>query len=192
MTKELAKERGFTVDEKEFEQEMKKHQELSRTASAGQFKSGLADNSEQTTKYHTATHLLLAALREVLGEGVQQKGSNITAERIRFDFNLDRKMTAEEIKKVEDLVNEKIQANLPVVCQEMATEQAFEKGAVGVFGHKYAERVKVYTVGQSENVCSKEICAGPHVEQTGLLGVFKIIKEEASSSGVRRVKAILL
>ncbi|MCX6789448.1 MAG: alanine--tRNA ligase [Candidatus Gribaldobacteria bacterium] len=191
MVRELAKEQSRIIDEKGFLEEMAKHQELSRTASAGQFKSGLADNSEQTTKYHTATHLMLAALREVLGGEIQQKGSNITAERIRFDFNLDRKMTVEEIKKVEDLVNEKIQANLPVVCEEMATEQAFGKGAVGVFGHKYADRVKVYTVGQPENVCSKEICAGPHVERTGLLGVFKIIKEEASSSGVRRVKAIL-
>jgi len=177
--------------ENNFREESREHQELSRTASAGQFKSGLADNSEQTTKYHTATHLMLSALREVLGREVQQKGSNITAERIRFDFNLDKKMTAEEIKKVEDLVNEKIQANLPVVCQEMDTSQAKEQGAVGVFGHKYADRVKVYTVRGAENICSKEICAGPHVERTGLLGVFKIIKEEASSSGVRRVKAVL-
>ena len=191
ITKELAGERGLLVDEKEFEIEMKKHQELSRTASAGQFKSGLADNSEQTTKYHTATHLMLAALREVLGKEVQQKGSNITAERIRFDFNLDRKMTPEEIKKVENLVNEKIQANLPVVCQEMEVAQAKEQGAVGVFGHKYADRVKVYTIGQAENICSQEICAGPHAERTGALGIFKIIKEEASSSGIRRVKAIL-
>jgi len=191
MIQELVKEQNRSVDEGEFQKEMIRHQELSRTASAGQFKSGLADNSEQTTKYHTATHLMLAALREVLGDSVQQKGSNITAERIRFDFNLDRKMTAEEIKKVEDLVNEKIQANLPVVCQEMEVAQAKEQGAVGVFGHKYADRVRVYTVGSQENVCSKEICAGPHVGRTGLLGVFKITKEEASSAGVRRVKAIL-
>ena len=191
MVRELAKEQGRQIDETGFQEEMAKHQELSRTASAGQFKSGLADNSDQTTKYHTATHLLLAALREVLGDDVQQKGSNITAERIRFDFNLDRKMTAEEIKKVEDLVNGKIKADLPVVCDEMATAQAFEQGALGAFGHKYADRVKVYAIGQSENICSKEICAGPHVERTGLLGIFKIIKEEASSAGIRRVKAIL-
>jgi len=191
MIKELVKEQNRTVDEADFQEEMKKHQDLSRTASAGQFKSGLADNSEQTTKYHTATHLMLAALREVLGSKVEQKGSNITAERIRFDFSFDRKMTPEEIKKVEDLVNRKIQANLPVVCEEMPTEQAFEKGAVGVFGHKYADKVKVYSIGEEENVCSKEICAGPHVGSTGELGVFKIIKEEASSAGVRRVKAVL-
>jgi len=191
MVRELAKEQDRQIDEAGFQGEMAKHQELSRTASAGQFKSGLADNSEQTTKYHTATHLLLAALREVLGDDVQQKGSNITAERIRFDFNFGRKMTAEEIKKVEDLVNEKIKADLPVVCDEMATEQAFGQGALGAFGHKYADRVKVYSVGCQENICSKEICAGPHVERTGVLGIFKIIKEEASSSGIRRVKAIL-
>jgi len=199
MTKDLAKEKGKIVDEVGFQEELKKHQELSRTASVGQFKSGLADNSEQTTKYHTATHLLLAALRKVLGDNIQQKGSNITAERLRFDFNLDRKMTPEEIKKVEDLVNEKIKENLPVICEEMPTEQAFAGGAIGVFGHKYADRVKVYTIGQKENVpsagsgqaCSKEICAGPHVVNTGELGVFKIIKEEASSAGVRRIKAML-
>ncbi|PIU14909.1 alanine--tRNA ligase [bacterium (Candidatus Gribaldobacteria) CG08_land_8_20_14_0_20_39_15] len=183
--------------EKVFYEDLKEHQDLSRTAAVGQFKSGLADNSEQTTKYHTATHLLLAALREILGKEVQQKGSNITAERIRFDFNFGRKMTAEEIKKVEDLINEKIKADLPVICEEMETDQAFEKGAVGVFGHKYADKVKVYTIGKPSvgsaqaNVCSKEICAGPHVARTGLLGNFKIIKEESSSSGVRRIKAVL-
>jgi len=191
MVGELAKEQGRLIDESGFQEEMKKHQELSRTASAGQFKSGLADDSQATTKYHTATHLMLAALRKILGNEVAQKGSNITAERIRFDFSFNRKMTAEEIKKVEDLVNEKIQADLPVICEEMATEQAFEKGAVGVFGHKYADKVKVYSIGEEENVCSKEICAGPHVGSTGELGVFKIIKEEASSAGVRRVKAVL-
>jgi alanyl-tRNA synthetase len=175
----------------EFNEALLNHQNLSRTASAGQFKSGLADNSEQTTKYHTATHLLLAALREVLGDEVVQKGSNITAERIRFDFSFNRKVAAEEIKKVEDLVNEKIRASLPVVCEEMETEQAKERGAMGVFGHKYGDRVKVYSIGQGENICSQEICAGPHVQNTKELGEFKIIKEEASSAGIRRVKATL-
>ncbi len=187
MTLELAKEQEKSVDEAGFQQELKKHQELSRTAAVGQFKSGLADDSEQTTKYHTATHLMLAALREVLGDNIQQKGSNITAERIRFDFNFDRKLTTDEIKRVEDLVNEKIQERIPVVCEEMDTEKAKQQGAVGVFGHKYGDKVKVYTI----NSFSKEICAGPHVQNTAGLGEFKIIKEEASSRGVRRIKAII-
>ncbi len=187
----LAKERGKEVDQEGFENELKKHQELSRTASAGQFKSGLADNSEATTKYHTATHLLLAALRTVLGIEVQQRGSNITAERLRFDFSFSRKMSNEEIKNVENIVNQKIKQDLEVVCEEKETEQAKQEGAVGVFGHKYGDKVKVYTIGKNENICSKEICAGPHVKNTGELGEFKIIKEEASSAGVRRIKAIL-
>ncbi|MDO8524215.1 MAG: alanine--tRNA ligase [bacterium] len=187
ITREIAKEKDKEIDEKGFQEELKKHQELSRTASAGQFKSGLADDSEQTTKYHTATHLMLAALRQVLGGDVQQKGSNITSERIRFDFSFERKLTPEEIKKVEDLVNEQIKKELPVVCREMETQKAFDEGATGVFGHKYPEKVKVYSAGEF----SKEICAGPHVENTKTLGVFKIIKEEASSAGVRRIKAIL-
>jgi len=187
ITREIAKEKGKEIDEKGFEIELKKHQELSRTASAGQFKSGLADNSEATTKYHTATHLLLASLRQVLGGDVQQRGSNITSERIRFDFNFERKLTGEEIKKVEDLVNEQIKMALPVVCCEMETKKALEGGAMGVFGHKYPEKVKIYSAGDF----SKEICAGPHIENTSELGLFKIIKEEASSAGVRRIKAIL-
>jgi len=192
--KEIAKERGMAINEKEFESELKKHQDLSRTASSGQFKSGLADNSEMTTKYHTATHLMLAALKQVLGGNIQQKGSNITSERIRFDFNFERKLTEEEIEKVEKLVNEKIKMALPVVCCEMETQKAFDEGATGVFGHKYPEKVKVYSipfVNPEQGVFSKEICAGPHVENTSKLGVFKIIKEEASSSGIRRIKAIL-
>ncbi|MDD5738388.1 MAG: alanine--tRNA ligase [Candidatus Pacebacteria bacterium] len=202
ITREIAKEKGKEVDEKGFEIELKKHQDLSRTASAGQFKSGLADDSQATTKYHTATHLMLAALRQVLGEDIQQKGSNITSERIRFDFNFERKLTEQEIKKIEDLVNEKIKMALPVVCCEMETKEALKEGATGVFGHKYPDKVKVYSVGPSADsasspqagsgrVFSKEICAGPHVENTKELGVFKIVKQEASSSGVRRIKAIL-
>ncbi|PIZ44835.1 alanine--tRNA ligase, partial [Candidatus Wolfebacteria bacterium CG_4_10_14_0_2_um_filter_39_18] len=159
----------------------------SRTASAGMFKGGLADASEQTIKYHTAAHLMLAALRKVFGENVLQKGSNITSERLRFDFSHPEKMTSEQIKQVEDLVNEKIKQDLPVVCEEMNLEQAKEKGAMGVFNSKYDERVKVYSI----DTFSKEICGGPHVNRTSELGNFKIIKEESASAGVRRIKAIL-
>jgi alanyl-tRNA synthetase len=188
---EMAEERGLYVDMQVFEQDMEEHQELSRTASAGMFKGGLADTSEQTVKYHTAAHLMLAALRKVLGEHVTQKGSNITAERLRFDFSHPQKMTEEEIKKVEDLVNEKIQAGLPVKIEEMSLEEAKTQGATGVFESKYGERVKVYTIGEGKNIFSREICGGPHVERTGLLGKFKIVKEESSSAGVRRIKAVL-
>ncbi len=178
----------------EFEEELKKHQELSRTASAGMFKGGLADASEATVKYHTAAHLMLAALRQVLGGGITQKGSNITAERLRFDFSFDRKMTPDEIAWVEKIVNEKIAEDLPVVCEELSLEDAKAKGAMGVFESKYGERVKVYTINPSTgsgSVFSREICGGPHVERTGALGKFKIVKEESSSAGVRRIKAIL-
>ena len=195
MTKELAKERGLEVDESGFLEEMKKHQELSRTASAGMFKGGLADSSEATIKYHTAAHLMLAALRQVLGEGVTQKGSNITPERLRFDFAHSEKMTPEQVKQVEDIINEQIQKDLPVVCEEMNLDEAKAKGAMGVFGSKYGERVKVYSVGasstSSEPSFSREICGGPHVERTGVLGKFRIQKEESSSAGVRRIKAVL-
>lgn len=182
------------IDEKEFEQEFKKHQELSRTATAGKFKSRLADNSEQVTKLHTATHLLLAALRKVLGEHVFQKGSNITAERLRLDFSHSEKMTQEQIKEVEDIVNEQIKKDLPVSCKEMSLDEAKKIGAMGVFESKYGERVKVYSVGKSAQgglPFSQEICGGPHIKNTGELGHFKILKEESSSAGVRRIKAIL-
>ena len=170
-----------------FQEELKKHQELSRTASAGMFKGGLVDTGEQAVEYHTATHLLLAALRQVLGDHIFQKGSNINTERLRFDFSHPQKMTEEEIKKVEDLVNQKIKENLPVICEEMSLAAAKEKNIVGVFENKYGERVKVYTIGEF----SKEICGGPHVKRTGELGNFKITKEEASAAGVRRIKAVL-
>ena len=163
------------------------HQEKSRTASAGMFKGGLAEAGEITTKYHTATHLLLAALRQVLGEGVFQKGSNITAERMRFDFSYPDKMTPEEIKTVEDIVNEKITENLPVILEEMPYADAKKSGAMGVFESKYGDKVKVYSIGSF----SREICGGPHVKSTAELGHFKIQKEESSSAGVRRIKAIL-
>ncbi|MDO8676044.1 MAG: alanine--tRNA ligase [Candidatus Azambacteria bacterium] len=188
---DIARENNTEVDVKGFNRKKTVHQELSRTASAGMFKGGLADNSEQTAKYHTATHLLLAALRQVLGEHIFQKGSNITAERLRFDFSHPEKINEEQKKKVEELVNIVIQKNLPVVCEEMSFDEAKEKNATGVFEHKYGERVKVYTIGEDENIFSREICGGPHALNTGVLGRFKIIKEEAVSAGVRRVKAVL-
>ncbi len=199
ITEELAAEKGIKVDRVVFEEELKKHQDLSRTASAGKFKGGLADASEDTTRLHTAAHLLLAALRQVLGDHVVQKGSNITPERLRFDFSHAEKMTPEQIVKVEELVNGAIAANLPVACEELSLEEAKARGAMGVFDSKYGEKVKVYTaapqsaIGQPDlaQAFSQEICGGPHVENTGILGKFKIQKEESSSAGVRRIKAIL-
>ena len=192
MIKELAEEKKVPVDEKGFEKELKKHQELSRTASAGKFKSGLADDSDATKKLHTATHLLNEALRIILDKPeIQQKGSNITPERLRFDFNFDRKLTPEEIKQVEDLVNLKIQSNLIIKCEEMPIEEAKAAGAKGVFDSKYKENVKVYTIGGIDEEFSKEICAGPHVDNTSEIGTFRIIKESSSSAGVRRIKAVL-
>ncbi len=187
MTIELAKEKGVKVDVAGFEKELKKHQELSRTACEGKFKSGLADKSEETTKLHTATHLLLIALNKVLGKKIEQRGSNITAERLRFDFNFDRKLTDEELNKVENIVNEVIRKGLEVKREEMSVEEAKKKGACGIFDSKYGARVSVYSIGNFSN----EICAGPHVSNTCELGKFKIIKEESSSSGVRRIKGVL-
>ena len=191
LIREIAKERNIEVDEKGFDEEFKKHQDLSRTASAGMFKGGLADSSEETKKLHTAAHLLLAALRQVLGDHVFQKGSNITAERLRFDFSHPEKMTPDQIARVEQLVNEAIQKDLPIVCEEKPLAEAKAEGAMGVFDSKYGEKVKVYKVGEGENTVSQEICGGPHASHTGELGHFKITKEESSSSGVRRIKAIL-
>lgn len=187
LTCELAKEKGLTVDIEGFNQAQAKHQELSRTASVGMFKGGLADHSEEVTKLHTATHLLHAALRKILGEHVYQKGSNITAERLRFDFLQPRKLTEDEIREVEGLVNQKIRENLPVRMEIMTPEEAKESGALGFFEEKYGEKVKVYAIGEF----SREICGGPHVDFTGKLGRFKIIKEEAATSGVRRIYATL-
>jgi len=191
---ELAQRKDINL-KKDFDEEFKKHQEISRTASAGMFKSGLVDINEQTTKFHTATHLLMEALRRVLGNHVIQKGSNITSERLRLDFSHPEKLTPEQIKQIEEMVNEKIKENLEVVCEEMSLEEAKAQNAIGVFENKYGEKVKVYTIGnfsiKPPEIFSKEICHGPHVKKTGELGQFKIIKEEASSSGVRRIKAIL-
>lgn len=173
-----------------FNDKLAKHQELSRTAAAGKFKGGLADDSITTTRLHTAAHLLLQALRQVLGPDVYQRGSNITAERLRFDFSYPEKMTAEQVNQVEDIVNQQIDLKLPVGCQELSLDEARQQGAMGIFDAKYGERVKVYTIG-AEQPFSQEICGGPHVQNTSDLGRFRIIKEESSSAGVRRIKAIL-
>ena len=187
ITTELAAEKGLAVDEKGFQERFKQHQETSHAGAEQRFKGGLADNTEETAKLHTATHLLHAALRRVLGDEVAQKGSNITAERLRFDFSFSRKMTPDEIKEVERLVNEYIKGAAEVVCEEMTVPEAKAKGAIGLFESKYGERVKVYTMGEY----SMEICGGPHAKNTGDLVSFKIQKEESSSAGVRRIKAVI-
>ncbi len=187
MTVELARENGLHVDQEDFAQRFKKHQETSHAGAEQRFKGGLADSSEQTACLHTATHLMHAALRKVLGEEVHQNGSNITPERLRFDFTFGRKMTPEEIKEVERLVNEAIDARVPVTLEEMTVAEAKAQGAIGLFESKYGERVKVYTMGRF----SKEICGGPHASNTGDLKGFKILKEESSSAGVRRIKATI-
>ncbi len=188
VTKELAEENNMEVDLEGFEKLFKAHQDKSRMGSTQKFKGGLADQNEKTIAYHTATHLLHQALRTVLGDHVKQSGSNITEERLRFDFTHPQKMTKEEIKEVEDLVNEQIKRDLKVTCEEMSYEDAKKSGAIGLFTDKYGDKVKVYTIGDF----SKEICGGPHVTHTGDMGRFKIKKEESSSSGVRRIKAVLI
>ncbi|MBW2976638.1 hypothetical protein KY347_04290 [Candidatus Woesearchaeota archaeon] len=192
MIKELAKEKNIPIDingfNKEFDDEFKKHQELSRTGAEKRFKGGLADSSEETTKLHTATHLLNEALRAVLkNKDISQKGSNITPERLRFDFNFDRKLTKEELQKAEDWVNERIKEEIPVIKEELTIDEATKKGAHGVFGHKYGDKVFVYSIGDK----SVEICGGPHVKNTKELGRFRIKKEESSAAGIRRIKAVL-
>ena len=187
MTCELAKDAGLTVDMEGFKECFKKHQATSQAGAEQRFKGGLADHSAQSARLHTATHLLHAALRKVLGDEVAQKGSNITAERLRFDFSFGRKMTKEEIAEVERLVNEAIDAHAPIVCEEMTVPEAKAQGAIGLFANKYGENVKVYTMGSY----SKEICGGPHATNTGDLKSFKIQKEESSSAGVRRIKAVI-
>ncbi|MCH8329704.1 MAG: alanine--tRNA ligase, partial [Nanoarchaeota archaeon] len=186
MTEELAEEKNIKVDKKGFEKEFEKHQKLSRVGAEKRFKGGLADNGETTTKLHTATHLLNQALREVLGKNdIFQRGSNITPERLRFDFNFDRKLTKEELQKVEDWVNERIKEKLDIVIEEMTIEGAKKKGAQGVFKSKYGEKVFVYTIGDK----SIEICGGPHVENTREIGKFSIVKQESVAAGIRRVRA---
>ena len=191
LTTEIAKERNLLIDLEEFKKLKDAHAENSRTASAGKFKGGMGGDGVIEVKYHTATHMLHQALREVLGESVYQKGSNITSERLRFDFSYDNKMTDEEKKKVEDIVNQNIAKNLKVVREEVSYDKAREMGAIGVFDDKYADMVSVYHIGQAGDKFSLEFCGGPHVESTGDMGIFKIIKEEAVSQGVRRIKATL-
>lgn len=188
VTLELAKEKNIKVNTKEFNEEMEKHQNLSRTAAEGKFKGGLADHSEKTTQLHSTAHLMLAGLRKFLGPHVHQKGSNINGERIRFDFSHPEKMTEDQKKAVEEFVNEAIKSNTDITLEEMTVDEAKAKGTEGEFEHKYGDKVKVYTIGQY----SKEICGGPHVKNTGdIKGVFKIAKEESSSAGVRRIKAVV-
>lgn len=186
-TAELASEKGVRVDMEGFNRRYREHQEKSRQGAAGKFAGGLADHSEQTARLHTATHLLNGALRAVLGEEVSQRGSNITAQRLRFDFSFGRKVTGEELKRVESIVNQAIREGIDVIREEMSPQEAYAAGAVGVFSGKYGERVKVYSIPGY----SKEICGGPHAQNTGELGFFRILKEEASSAGVRRIKAVL-
>lgn len=188
VTKELAEENGYEVNLKEFEELFKKHQEKSRAGSEAKFKGGLAEQTEETICYHTATHLLNAALKQVIGKDAHQRGSNITVDRMRFDFNCDHKLTEEEKKQVEDLVNQWIQEELPVTKKEMKKEEAIQSGAECMFIEKYPDIVTVYSIGE----VSKELCGGPHVSNTKELGKFKIKKEESSSSGVRRIKAVLV
>ena len=187
ITADLAREQGFEIDTTEFDTLFKQHQEKSRLGSEQKFKGGLAEQNEITTAYHTATHLLHKALRIVLGDHVKQSGSNITTERLRFDFSHPEKMTPEQLKQVEEIVNEQIKRDLPVISEEMSLENAKKSGAIGLFENKYGNVVKVYTIGDF----SKEICGGPHVKHTGELGHFKIKKEESSSAGIRRIKAVL-
>jgi len=187
LTEELAAENGLKVNRQEFDEAYKKHQELSRAGSEQMFKGGLADHSEISTKYHSATHLLHKALRIVLGDHVAQKGSNINPERVRFDFSHPAPMTREEIAEVEQIVNEQIRRDLPVTMEMMSLEEAKASGAIALFGEKYEAVVKVYSMGDF----SKEVCGGPHVERTGSLGKFRIQKEQSSSAGVRRIYGIL-
>ena len=193
LTQELGKENGFTVDVDGFMEAERKHQEASKTAEAGKAKGGIAEQSDVATKYHTATHLLQQALVEVLGDQVAQKGSNINSERMRFDFTFERAMTKEEIQKAEDIVNQKIKEDLPVTMEVMTLDQAKAEGARALFANKYGEQVKVYTIGRNPKTdwFSKEVCGGPHVQHTAQIGDFKIVKEQSSSAGVRRIKAVI-
>ncbi len=187
LTQEIAKEKKIFLDVDGFNEELKKHQEISKTASFGRFKSGLADNSDKTTKLHTATHLLNEALRKILDSKIKQRGSNITPERLRFDFNFSRKLTEEEIKEIESLVNKKISESIDIKREEMSLKEAIKFGAQSEFGAKYPEIVSVYSIGNF----SKEICTGPHVKNTKEIGKFRIIKEESVASGIRRIKAVV-
>jgi alanyl-tRNA synthetase len=183
---------GYSFDEAAFQDQLKKHQAVSR-AGQGTFHSGLADTEANTVRGHTATHLLQQALREVLGPHVEQKGSNITAERVRFDFSQPDKLTEQQVREVERIVNEKITADLPVVKKLAILEEANALGAIGLFEEKYGDKVSIYLIGSDDpaQAYSKEFCSGPHVTHTGLIGGFKIAKEESSSAGIRRIKALV-
>ncbi|NLG24406.1 MAG: alanine--tRNA ligase, partial [Clostridiales bacterium] len=187
LTREMAAEKGLAVDQAGFDERFRQHQQTSHAGAEQRFKGGLADSTEETARLHTATHLLHAALRQVLGDEVAQKGSNITAERLRFDFSFGRKMTPGEIAEVERLVNQSIADAADITCEEMTVDEAKALGAIGLFESKYGERVKVYKMGGH----STEICGGPHASNTGDLKSFKIQKEESSSAGVRRIKAVV-
>jgi alanyl-tRNA synthetase len=188
MIEEELSKNNLKLNKEEFEKSKLEHQKLSQTLSAGKFKSGLADSSEIITKYHTATHLLHTALRKTLGDHVQQSGSNITSERLRFDFTHTDKLTTDELQSVKDLVNQQIEKKIPVVKETMPFTEAQKQGAIAFFGNKYPEVVTVFTIGDF----SKEVCTGPHVENTGVLGKFEITKEESAGSGKRRIYAILV
>jgi alanyl-tRNA synthetase len=187
LTLELAKEKGLGIDMKEYNLHFENHRKQSQLGAEKKFKGGLADNSVETARLHTATHLLHQSLREILGDSVEQKGSNITTERLRFDFSFDRKVTKDELKRIEDLVNQEISKNHAIKSEQLSVDVAKQEGAIGLFSSKYDEVVTVYSIGDF----SKEICGGPHADHTGELGKFKIKKEESSSSGVRRIKAVL-
>ncbi|MDP3727266.1 MAG: alanine--tRNA ligase-related protein [bacterium] len=201
VTRELAEERGIKIDEDGFREELKKHQEISRTGQekkfgghglildTGELKASSEEELRIVTRLHTATHLLNAALRKVLGDSVVQNGSDITAERTRFDFNFSRKLTPEELQKVEDLVNAAIEKDLPVTMEALPLDEAKKTGALFMARSKYPDPVKVYTIGDAEETFSKELCGGPHVSRTGEIGRFKILREESSSAGVRRIRA---
>jgi len=195
LIKEIAKEKGVPVDETGYSSAFAAHQALSRSGAQKKFKGGLADHTEKIVRMHTATHLLHQALRMVLGKDVYQKGSNITEERLRFDFSYPQRLTPEELARTEGIVNEKIAEDLPVLWEEMAVEEAKQKGAMGIFTERYGEKVKVYRIGDaskgSGQIFSQEICGGPHVDHTALVGHFSIVKEEAVSAGVRRIKAVV-
>ncbi|MGB9911436.1 MAG: alanine--tRNA ligase [Microgenomates group bacterium] len=191
MTEEIAQERGQVIDKEVFEREFRKHQEISRQGGVKKFKGGLADHSPEVIKLHTATHLLQAALRLVLGTHIRQVGSNITPQRLRFDFIHPQPLTKEEIKKVEEIINQKIKENLPVTMKITTLSEAKKEGALAFFGDRYSEKVKVYTIGEEGNYFSKEVCGGPHVNSTGEIGGVKIVKEESAGAGKRRIYAVL-
>jgi alanyl-tRNA synthetase len=191
VTIEVARERGMTVDEVGFRKKLAEHQVKSRAGAEQKFKGGLADHSDMVVKYHTATHLLHRALHIVLGEHATQKGSNITSERLRFDFAHPTKVTPEEVVQIEKIINGVIAKDLPVLFEDVSRDEAEKRGARGLFGEKYGDIVRIYEVGKGDERFSIEFCGGPHVERTGILGRFRITKEEASSQGVRRIKAVL-